>query len=161
MNYSKDKFLLSTLLAIGELENSLGSEAKDALYVIAEQLFVKPTAWETDIESNLMGIINENPSLSTIFQDFKSKLDEVDDIYDFIPTQEELEAVIPAAALKHTRPVIKPNSSDLTSEEEITNMSMQVLSSPEPSEIAKEIVKKSSKLERLLNLIRPNRSKNK
>ena len=55
----------------------------------------------------------------------------------------------------------KPNSSDLTSEEEITNMSMQVLSSPEPSEIAKEIVKKSSKLERLLNLIRPNRSKNK
>ena len=80
MNDSMNKFLLSTLLAIRESGNSLDSEEKESLYIIGEQLSIKPTAWETDIESNLMGIINSNSSLNTIFQDFKSQLEKLDNI---------------------------------------------------------------------------------
>ena len=158
MNDSMNKFLLSTLLAIRESGKSLDSEEKESLYIIGEQLSIKPTAWETDIESNLMGIINSNLCLNTIFQDFKSQLEKIDNISeDFIPTQDELATVISSTNAVGQRPIIRPDPSDLNSDREIINMTIQVFSSPEPS----EVVKKISKFERLLNFIRQSLSKNK
>ncbi|NEO52897.1 MAG: hypothetical protein F6K54_07280 [Okeania sp. SIO3B5] len=157
MNDSMNKFLLSMLLAIRELDTSLNAEEKNSLYIVAEQLSLRPTAWETDIQSNLMEIIYSNPPLNAVFQEIKSKLEKIDNIpKNLIPSQDELATVIPTKIEPLKRPIIKLNPSDLKSNE-ITNMSIQIISSPEPSKTAKKI----SKLEQLLNFIFPNRSENK
>ncbi len=156
MNNSMNKFLLSMLLAIRELDSPLNSEEKDSLYVAAEQLSLRATAWETDIESNFMEIINSNPSLNTVFQELKSQLEKIPEIPEnLIPSPEELATVIPPEIEPDKRPIIKPDASALKSNE-IPNMSIQILSSPEPL----ETVKKISKFEQLLNFIRQNRSEN-
>ena len=149
MNNSMNKFLLSMLLAIRELDSPLNSEEKKSLYVAAEQLFLRDTAWETDIQSNLMGIINSNPSLKTVFQELKFQLEIIPEIPEnLIPTPEELATVIPAEIAPGKYPLIKPDASARKSNE-IPNMSIQILLSPEPS----ETVKKISKFDKLLNLI--------
>ena len=100
----------------------------------------------------------QNVRLNTIFQDFKSQLEKLDNISeDFIPTQDELATVISSTNAVGQRPIIRPDPSDLNSDREIINITIQVFSSPEPS----EVVKKISKFERLLNFIRQSLSKNK
>ena len=157
MNDSMNKFLLSMLLALGELNTPLNSQEKDRLYIFAGQLKADITAWEISIKPNLIELINNNPSLNSVFQEIQSKLEKIDNIPEnLIPSQDELATVIPTKIEPPQRPIIKPDSSDLKSNE-ITNMTIQVISSPEPSKTAKKI----SKLEQLLNFIRQNRSENK
>ncbi|MDY7008445.1 MAG: hypothetical protein SWX82_32130 [Cyanobacteriota bacterium] len=155
-----NKFLLSMLLAIrelDELDSPLNSKEKDNLYIFAEQLKADLTAWEISIQPDLIKLINSNSSLNAVFQEIKSKLEKIDNIPEnLIPSQDELATVIPTKIEPPQRPIIKLDASDLKSNE-ITNMSIQILSSPEPSKTAKKI----SKLEELLNFIFPNRSENK
>ena len=157
MNDSANKFLLSMLLAIKELEAPLNSEEKERLKNAAQQLsFVSnyPTSWETHIEPNLLEIINNNSSLNKLFQDIKSKLDKIDHIpQDLIPTAEDLATVIPTKNQPQERSLVKTSPADLKSNE-ITNMSIEIISSPEPS----ETVKKIGKLEKLWNFITPDNS---
>ncbi|NEP91282.1 MAG: hypothetical protein F6K18_33240 [Okeania sp. SIO2C2] len=95
--------------------------------------------------------------LNAVFQDIKSKLEKIDNIPEnLIPSQDELATVIPIKIEPLQRPIIKLDASYLKSNE-ITNMSIQILSSPQPSKTAKKI----SKLEHLLNFIRQNMSDNK
>ncbi|NEP08582.1 MAG: hypothetical protein F6K25_21310 [Okeania sp. SIO2G4] len=160
MNDSKNKFLLSMLLAIrelDELDTPLNSQEKNNLYIFAGQLKADITAWGISIKPNLIELINNNPSLNAVFQDIKSKLEKIDNIPEnLIPSQDELATVIPIKIEPLQRPIIKLDASYLKSNE-ITNMSIQILSSPQPSKTAKKI----SKLEQLLNFIRQNRSDNK
>lgn len=157
MNNFMDKFLLSMLLAIRELENPLNPEEKENLHIAAEQLDLDPTTWLTDIEPNLIEIINSNSSLNTLFPDIKSNLEKFDDIpQDFIPTAEDLATVTPTKHQLRERPI--PNDSPGDSKNnEITNIAIQILLSPEPS----ETVKKIPKLEKLWNFINQNNSDNK
>lgn len=157
MNNSRNKFLLSMLLALGELNTPLNSKEKNDLYIFAGQLKADLTAWETSIEDNLIKLINSNPSLKIVFQEIKSKLEKIDNIPEnLIPSAKDLEDVFSKEIKPVERPIIKLDASDLKSNE-ITNMSIQIISSPEPSKTAKKI----SKLEQLLNFIFPNRSENK
>jgi len=152
MNDSANKFLLSMLLAIRELDTPLNSEEKDRLKNAARQLsFVSnhPTTWSIHIEPNLMEIINSNSSLNTLFQDIKSKLDQIDNIpQDLIPTTEDLATVTPTKNQPKDRAIPDISPADLKSNE-ITNTTIQVLSSAKPSETVKEV----GKLEKLWNFI--------
>ncbi|NER02052.1 MAG: hypothetical protein F6K17_05095 [Okeania sp. SIO3C4] len=150
MNNSTDKFLLSMLLAIKELDSPLNSEEEENLYIAGQQLSLDPTAWETDIEPTLMEVINNNPSLNTVFQNINSKLEKIDEIpQNLIPNTEEMTAVIPTEENQLLeRPIPDIDMSDFQSNE-ITNAAIQIISSPEPS----ETVKKISKFEKLLNFI--------
>ncbi len=150
MNDSANKFLLSMLLAIKELENPLNSEEKENLYIAAQQLSLDPSAWEEDIKPSLMEIINNNSSLNTVFQNINSKLEKIDEIpQDLIPNTEEMAAVTPTEENQPLeRPIPDIDSDDLASNE-ITNAAIQIILSPEPS----ETVKKISKFDKLMNLI--------
>ncbi|MGD1805370.1 hypothetical protein ACP6PL_07995 [Dapis sp. BLCC M126] len=153
MNDSANKFLLSMLLAIKELDSPLNEEEKENLYLAGQQLSLDPTAWEEDIEPTLMEIINNNPSLNTVFQSINSKLKEIDEIPEnLIPNTEEMTAVIPTDENQPLeRPIPDVDESDFQSNE-ITNAAIQIISSPEPS----ETVKKIGKFDKLLNLIGQN-----
>ncbi|OZH53931.1 hypothetical protein AFK68_14245 [Hydrocoleum sp. CS-953] len=144
----KEKFLLSLVYAIQELETPLSSEEKEQLQDVSEQLADDPTAWEIYTKPLVEEIISNNSSLNKIFQDVQSKLEKIDKIpQDVLPTAEELATVTPTKNQPQERPITRINSADLKSNE-ITNMCIQVISSPEPS----ETVKKVSKLDKLLNL---------
>jgi len=157
MNDSMEKFLLAMLLTVRELENPLNSKEKDTLYLVAQQLFLRRNTWDTNIKSNLIKITNSNSSLNTIFQEIKSQIEKIPEIpQNLIPSPEELATIIPTKLQSSQRPLLKPDDSneDIPG---ITNISIQVFSSPEPS----ETVKKMSKFQELLNLIRQSLSKNK
>ena len=151
MNNSANQFLLSMLLAIKELDSPLNDDEKDTLYFAGQQLSLDPTAWEEDIKPSLMEIINNNPSLNTVFENINSKLGKKkdSDIQNLIPNNEEMTKIIPTDENQPLeRPIPDVDMSDLESNE-ITNAAIQILSSPEPS----ETVQKISKFDKLLNLI--------
>ena len=134
MSNSMDKFLLSLVYAIKELETPLTSEEKDQLKNVSEQLVEDPTAWEMYTQPMLKEIISNNSSLNKVFQKTLSNLQQIGDIpQDFIPNTEELVTVTPRKNLVQERPIPNLSPGDLKSNE-ITNMSVQVLTSPEPSE---------------------------
>ena len=59
------------------------------LYCARQQLSLDPTPWETEIKPSLMEIINNNPSLNTVFQNINSKLEKIDEILmNLIPNTE-------------------------------------------------------------------------
>ena len=154
MSNSMDKFLLSLVYAIKELETPLTSEEKDQLKNVSEQLVEDPTAWEMYTQPMLKEIISNNSSLNKVFQKTLSNLQQIGDIpQDFIPNTEELVTVTPRKNLVQERPIPNLSPGDLKSNE-ITNMSIQVLTSPEPS----ETVQKISKFEQLRNFISQNNS---
>ena len=154
MSNSMDKFLLSLVYAIKELETPLTSEEKDQLKNVSEQLVEDPTAWEMYTQPMLKEIISNNSSLNKVFQKNLSNLQQIGDIpQDFIPNTEELVTVTPRKNLVQERPIPNLSPGDLKSNE-ITNMSIQVLTSPEPS----ETVQKISKFEQLRNFISQNNS---
>jgi len=151
-----EKFLLAMLLTIKKLENPLNSTEKDTLYLVAQQLFLRPNTWDTNIKSNLIKITNNNSSLNTIFQEIKSQIEKIPEIpQNLIPSPEELATIIPTKLQSSQRPILKSDDSnkDIPG---ITNISIQVFSSPELS----ETVKKMSKFQELLNLILQKDSEN-
>ena len=157
MNNSMDKFLLSLVYAIKELETPLTSEEKDQLKDVSEQLVEDPTAWEMYTQPMLKEIISNNSSLNKVFEKTLSNLEKIGDIpQDFIPNTEELVTVTPRKNLVQERPIPNLSPGSLKSNE-ITNMCIQIISSPEPS----ETVQKISKFEQLRNFISQNNSDNK
>lgn len=144
-----DKFLLSFMYAIKELETPLTSEETKKIKNIGQQLDNDPTAWEIYTEPMLKEIISNNSSLNKVFQNIQSNLENIGDMHqDFIPTNEELIAVTQSKNSREERPIPKFSPEDLNSHD-IINISIQVFSSPEPS----KKVKKISKLEKLWNFI--------
>ena len=149
MNNSMDKFLLSLMYAIKELETPLTSEETKKLKNIGQQLAHDPTAWEIYTEPMLKEIISNNSSLNKVFEKTLSNLEKIGDIpQDFIPNTEELVTVTPRKNLVQERPIPNLSPGDLKSNE-ITNMCIRIISSPEPS----VTVKKISKFEALQNFM--------
>ena len=154
MNNSMDKFLLSLMYAIKELETPLTSEETKQLKNIGQQLANDPTVWEIYTEPMLKEIISNNSSLNKVFQNIQSNLENLGDIpQDFIQNTEDLVTVTPGKKTSEKRPLPIFSQEDSKSNE-VVNISIQVLTSPEPSKKAKEI----SKLEKLWNFISQNNS---
>ena len=152
-----DKFLLSLVYAIKELETPLTSEKKNQLKDASEQLVEDSTAWEMYTKPMLKEIISNNSSLNKVFQNIQSNLEKIGDIpQDFIPSTEGSVTVTPRKNLVQERPIPNLSPGSLKSNE-ITNMCIQIISSPEPS----ETVQKISKFEQLRNFISQNNSDNK
>ena len=154
MNNSMDKFLLSFMYVIKELETPLTSEETKQLKNIGQQLANDPTVWEIYTEPMLKEIISNNSSLNKVFQNIQPSLENLGDIpQDFIQNTEDLVTVTPGKKTSEKRPLPIFSQEDSKSNE-VVNISIQVLTSPEPSKKAKEI----SKLEKLWNFISQNNS---
>jgi hypothetical protein len=142
------------MYAIKELETPLTSEETKQLKNIGQQLANDPTVWEIYTEPMLKEIISNNSSLNKVFQNIQSNLENLGDIpQDFIQNTEDLVTVTPGKKTSEKRPLPIFSQEDSKSNE-VVNISIQVLTSPEPSKKAKEI----SKLEKLWNFISQNNS---
>lgn len=135
--------LLALMLALNELETPLSSDEESGLSDIAAQLSLDPDAWESDIEPNLLGIIEANPNLHQLYQAAKSQLDGVNgDIpKDMLPTQSELEKVVPAIADVTTRGFDPDAGESDFHSNEINNMVIGILATPKPTETTKKITR--------------------
>ena len=153
MNTVVNNTLLALMLALNELETPLSSDEESALSDIAAQLSLDPDAWESDIEPNLNEIIAANPHLQQLYQAAKFQLDAVNgDIpQDFLPTQLELEKVVPAMAQVATRGFDPEADESEFHSSEINNMVIGILANPKPTETTKKL----SRFEKLKQFLRP------
>ncbi|MEH1855702.1 MAG: hypothetical protein V7L11_29485 [Nostoc sp.] len=133
--------LLALLLALKDSETSLSDREQADLFQAAEQLSANPKAWEILIEPRLLGMLQANEPLNQRFQAAKSQLDNLGDTIpiNLLPSEAELEQAAPKQKPQPTtRAIPQVSSSDLRSNE-ITNMAIRVMATPNPSEIAKKL----------------------
>ncbi|MBN4004792.1 hypothetical protein [Nostoc sp. LPT] len=133
--------LLALLLALRDSEIPLSDTEQSDLSQAAEQLSANPKAWEILIEPRLLVMIQANEPLNQRFQAAKSQLDNLGDTIplNLLPSEAELEQAVPKQKPQPiTRAIPQVSSSDLRSNE-ITNMAIKVLATPNPSETAKKL----------------------
>ncbi|MBD2254641.1 hypothetical protein [Nostoc parmelioides] len=133
--------LLALLLALKDSETPLSDTEQSNLSHIAEQLSVNPKAWEILIKPRLLAMLETNEPLNQRFQAAKSQLDNLGDTMplNLLPSEAEVEQVVPQQKLQPTtRAIPQVSSSDLRSNE-ITNMAIRVMATPNPSETAKKL----------------------
>ena len=134
-----DNSLLALLLALQDLETPLSDREQSGLAEVAEQLYSDPDAWESDIEPNLLATIQENASLSRLYQSTKSRLDAVGHIpLDLLPTQAELEQASPNSPRMLARGFDPEEDASGSSSHEITNVAVNVLSAASPTEMSEK-----------------------
>lgn len=131
--------LLALLLALKNLETPLSGTEQTALSKAAEQLSANPNTWDLLIEPSLLAMIQANESLNQLYKIAKSQLDALSDEIPskLLPTQEELEQVIPKDQIPVTRGKLPVN--DGYKSTEINNVAINVLSTANPVETAKKL----------------------
>ena len=141
MDTSVNNSLLALMLALNDLQSPLSEDEESTLSSVADRLALEPDTWESDIEPDLLAVIKSNSNFNQLFQNAKSQLDAVNGEIpkDLLPTHTELEKVIPAEPEIATRG-FEPEAeeSDLHSNE-ISNMVINILSNPNPSETTKKL----------------------
>lgn len=140
------KMLLALMLAFQHLEEAISPAEKSAFKAAAQQLYLDSEEWEF-IQQDLLEAIAANPELDRLYRAAKTQLDAIDGAIppDFIPTQAELEQVLPATGKVVKRPWEPSPQSERESPDEIFNMAINVLSTPDPADTAKNL----SRLEKL------------
>lgn len=152
MDTAVNNSLLALMLALNDLESPLSEEEESTLSEVADRLALDPDAWESDIEPDLMAVIKSNSNFNQLFQNAKSQLDAVNgDIpKDLLPTQTELEKVIPAELEIATRGFDPEADESEFKSNEISNMVINILSNPNPAETTKKL----SRFEQLKRFLR-------
>ena len=135
-----DNSLLALLLALQDLEAPLSDREQSRLAEVAEQLRSDSDAWESDIEPNLLATIQENASLSRLYQSAKSRLDALGEIpLDLLPTEAELEQASSNSRRMLVRGFDPEGDASDSSSREITNVAVNVLSAPKPIETVQKL----------------------
>ena len=133
------KTLLALFLALKDLD-TLSEDERASLRNTADQLQQDRDNWQ-DHESDLLTTIQANSQFNLLYQTYKSQLDAVQGEIpsDLLPTQAEVEQVAPIPNTQpRSRAPLQVNPSDLKSNE-ITNMAIRVLTTPNPVETTKKI----------------------
>ncbi|NET42727.1 hypothetical protein [Okeania sp. SIO2B3] len=158
MNIATDNTLLAFLLALKNLENPLSENEREALAKISQKLKKNPNDWNFT-EKKLMAIIKANQALNQLYQQAKTKLDALDRPipFDLMPTEAELEKVLPPESKGGTRAHLPYGEGEPNKQSnEIFNLSVKVLPTEKPEETAKKL----SFLERLSQFLNQPTSKN-
>ncbi|NER38169.1 MAG: hypothetical protein F6J93_30130 [Oscillatoria sp. SIO1A7] len=136
-----DNSLLALLLALQDLETPLSDREQSRLAEVAEGLSLEPDTWESDIEPNLLATIQENGSLSRLYENAKSRLDALGEIpLDLLPTEAELEQASPNSERMVERGFDPPEEDESdSSSHEITNVAVNVLSAASPTEMSEKL----------------------
>lgn len=142
------KTLLALFLALKDLD-TLSEDEQDSLRDTADRLYLEPDNWK-DRESDLLRIIQANPQFNLLYQTYKSQLDAVKGEIPshLLPTQAEVEAVIPTNPSPVTRGKLPVN--DGYKSNELQNVAINVLYAN-----SVETAKKLSPLEKLKQFIQP------
>ena len=141
MNNSSDKTLLTLLLTLNDLENPLSQAEKEALSDVADNLALDPDAWESEIEPELFANLEKNAALWKQFLDIKSRIEAVGEIpKELLPNLDDSAEVSNQTAVV-TRGFAPVGEVEEFETNEINNMALSVLSSPEPEETVKQVTK--------------------
>lgn len=144
MNIKVDNTMMAFLLAFQDLKTSLNELEKQQLKEVAKQLNTQPKAWENYTKSLLLEIITTNPSLNRLYQDYKTRLENVEEIpQDLLPTEAETNKLIVRDSVMTKG--YKPKSEASGYENQLNNVVIVVGS----SEIPEETVKKVTFLEKV------------
>ena len=137
------KTLLALFLALKDLD-TLSEDERASLRNTADQLQQDRDNWQ-DHESDLLTTIQANSQFNLLYQTYKSQLDAVQAEIPshLLPTQAEVEAVIPTNQIPVMRGKLPVN--DGYKSNEINNVAINVLSTANPVEAAKNL----SRLEQL------------
>lgn len=145
MNKSSNS-LLALLLTLPDLTQPLTTDERESLQNVGDQLDIDPDAWESDIEPELLEIVQANPTLHQQFTATQAKLDSLgDNIWDLLPSQEEVDLVFPPKKKSGKRGLPKGQPDNSTY---IKNFSVSILTNPDPQSASKKCKK-----EGLLNKI--------
>lgn len=135
-----DNSLLALLLALQDLEAPLSDREQSGLADVADQLYLDPDAWESDIKPSVLATIQENASLSRLYEDAKSRLDAVGHIpLDLLPTEAELEQASPNSGKMLARGFDPEGDPSDYNSHEITNVAVNVLSAASPTEMSQKL----------------------
>lgn len=130
--------LLALLLALEQSEVSLKENERLALEDVGLQLKNHPDDWDF-IEADLMATIARNPSLKQLYQAAKRQLDALSSNIplSLLPTETELQQALPPSSQGEKRAYFE-GQPELESNE-ISNMVIKVLTTPDPVSTAKKI----------------------
>lgn len=141
---NSDNILLALLLALKASEISLSATETSDILKATKELDLQPLAWDEDIKPPLLKMIQANDALDKHFQLIKSQIENLGYIpRNLLPTEIELSELKPTELVSRAVPDI--SGSDLKSNE-ITNMVMRAILTPNSS----EAIKKINKLDELL-----------
>lgn len=141
MTRPKNKTLLALLFAFKDLETPLSKDEQLAFTEIAEQLAANPDAWDVLIEPRLLEVVQANSKLRQLFDKNKSQLDNLKDnlLPDQLPSQEILDKVVPIPRNQIEVRVIPIFNPDDFKSDEIVNMVIRVMETPNPLETSKKL----------------------
>lgn len=148
MNIKIDNTKMAFLLAFQDLENSLSELEKQQLKEVAKQLDTQPKAWENYTKPLLLEIIADNPDLNHLYESYKTRLENVEEIpQNLLPTEAETNELIVRNYVMTKG--YKPKSEAKGYESQINNIVIVVGSSETPE----ETVKKATFLEKIKEFI--------
>lgn len=148
MNIKIDNTKMAFLLAFQDLKSSLSELEKQQLKEVAKQLNTQPKAWENYTKKLLEEIIAANPDLNHLYQSYKTRLENVEEIpQNLLPTQAETNELIVRDPVMTKG--YKPKSEAKGYESQINNIVIVVGSSETPE----ETVKKATFLEKVKEFI--------
>ncbi|OWY62505.1 hypothetical protein B7486_58050, partial [cyanobacterium TDX16] len=105
---------------------------------VAKQLNTQPKAWENYTKKLLLKIIAANPSLNRLYQDYKTRLENVAEIpRDLLPTEAETNQLIVRNPMMNKG--YKPKSEAQGYESQLNNVVIVVGSSETPEETVKKV----------------------
>ena len=137
---SSDQTLLTLMLVLNSLKQSLGEKTRTRLYDIGEQIELASDLddWEV-IQEGLIDIISNDLLLNGQFEEILAKLNALDSDreYQLMPTQEELTqtfALNKELEIRHYEIELKPDRES----REIANLVGKVIKSDRPSEMTRQ-----------------------
>ncbi|MGK7902622.1 MAG: hypothetical protein AB4352_14645 [Hormoscilla sp.] len=130
--------LLALLVTLPDLDPPLTASEQDSLKEVANQMSMDPDSWESDIEPELLDIVEANPGWSKLFAATKSKLDSMNIPQELIPTPEEIALAFPSDEAPAERGFEPEGDSDDDELNSIHNISVSILAASNPQEVTKK-----------------------
>ena len=135
-----DKDLLAVLIALSDLQDPLSTLDISRLEEIAAQLYLSPETWESHSLPILLDVLKNTPRLEHFYNTSRSQLMAEGMIpSELIPTQAELEAVLPQSQDNNSRGIPPITTSKDSQSHEIMNIAVAVFASETPSQSAKKL----------------------
>ena len=135
---SQKQALQALLLSLQTL-NAINSDKKKRLKNIAIRLATGQN-WETEIQPNILEIINDNHQFKQSFIEAKNQLAQMSEaeISDLFPTVDELKQVFPSKSILQPK-IPKPNDPVDRDGDPLYNMVIEVFAAEEPEKKASEL----------------------
>jgi hypothetical protein len=129
--------ILAYLLALRDFPDSLNDHEKESLKKVAKDLNLNQRAWKSDLEPDLIQIIEGNSQLDRSYQLYKEKLDRLGEIpLDLLPKLGEVLATNPSGLIEKG-PV--PGSDASGYEQQLNNVVIVVNQAERPEEVVKQL----------------------